>query len=223
MDGRPFISGAPFYPSKTDSYEQIHPRTLSLHHLSPYGTPITPKDPTRSLWICMESMQNTQFAFQLYNDRINLSQIIESLICLNAQMFVPISPNIKWNNPSNWVRTKKIFKKLSRQVHLSAISNIIGKDPEHIKKSLVGGTALLTFGLWSTKVSHYSHDPSGHGTFSITTIQGKNIFFSFIAAYIAVNKGSNIGVDSINAQQTTLYKRQCITSGEIPNPNYCPR
>ena len=108
MDGRPFISGAPFYPSKTDSYEQIHPCTLSLHHLSPYGTPITPIDPTRSLWICL---QNTQFAFQLYNDRINLSQIIESLICLNAQMFVPISLNINWNNPSNWVRTKTFFLK----------------------------------------------------------------------------------------------------------------
>jgi hypothetical protein len=69
-----------------------------------------------------------------------------------------------------------------------------------------------------------SHNPSGHETFSIATIQGKNKkFVSFIAAYIAVNKGSNVGIDSVYANQTNLYEHQCITSDEIPNPNYCPR
>jgi hypothetical protein len=43
--------------------------------------------------------------------------------------------------------------------------------------------------------------------YTITTIQGKgNKKISFIAAYIVVSKGS-IGVDSLYAQQTTLYEK----------------
>jgi hypothetical protein len=37
------------------------------------------------------------------------------------------------------------------------------------------------------------------------TIQGKgNKFISFLAAYIAVKKGSDIGVESLYAQQYTI-------------------
>jgi hypothetical protein len=71
---------------------------------------------------------------------------------------------------------------------------------------LVGGSAILTFGQWATKALHFFPDDSGHGTFTVTAIQGKtNKIVSFIAAYIAVNKGSIIGIDSLYAQQTTLH------------------
>lgn len=39
--------------------------------------------------------------------------------------------------------------------------------------SLIGGVAILTFGLWSSKVCHMESDSSGHSSHTITTIQGK--------------------------------------------------
>jgi hypothetical protein len=64
----------------------------------------------------------------------------------------------------------------------------MGYKPEY-KKSLVGGAAILTFGRWASKVSHSLADPSGYGTYTITTIQGRNNkFISLIAAYIAIKK-----------------------------------
>jgi len=89
---------------------------------------------------------------------------------------------------------------------LSATSSNIGLQKSH--KPLIGGAAILTSGLWSSKVSQSSQDLFGNGLYTITTIQGKgNKKISFIAAYIVVSKGSNIGVDSLYAQQTTLYEK----------------
>jgi hypothetical protein len=65
----------------------------------------------------------------------------------------------------------------------------MGSDPLYIHKSLVGGAAILTFGLWSSKVSSTFHDESGFGSYTVTTIQGKGKkCVSFVAAYIAVKK-----------------------------------
>ncbi len=80
--------------------------------------------------------------------------------------------------------------------------------------------SILTFGHWASKVS----DTSGYDTFTITTIQGKGSkFVSFISAYIAVQKGSDIGVESLYAQQYTLYERSCLKTGNPPNYKFCPR
>jgi hypothetical protein len=82
----------------------------------------------------------------------------------------------------------------------------------------------LTFGLWASKVSSISYDLSGFGSFTITTIQGKgNKYISFISAYIAVQKGTDIGVDSLFAQQVTLYERACLKKGMEPKSTNCPR
>ncbi|MFN9982340.1 MAG: hypothetical protein ACK53Y_20600, partial [bacterium] len=79
-------------------------------------------------------------------------------------------------------------------------------------------------GMWATKVSSFSSNNNVFGSFSVTTLQGKNKKqISFIAAYIAVQKGSNIGVNSLNAQQTTIYKQQCLLQKCIPDKKYCPR
>jgi len=89
---------------------------------------------------------------------------------------------------------------------------------------LVGGNAILTFGQWATKQSHFFPDSSGFGSFTVTTIQGKNNKkVSFISAYIAVNKGAKIGIDSLYAQQTTLHERTRIKQGKSPDPKFCPR
>jgi hypothetical protein len=105
-------------------------------------------------------------------------------------MFVPISPNVNWKNHSNWSCTRQLFCQHFHQVHISAISSDIGLQPLYLNKHLVAGTAILSFGLWASKVIPGPQDDSGYGTFSVTTIQGKGgKHVSFISAYIAVNKG----------------------------------
>jgi hypothetical protein len=139
-------------------------------------------------------------------------------------MFVPISLNVNWVNPSNWTRTKQVCCPLSGQIHLSACSSNIGKDPKYVNKSLIGGTAILTYGIWASKVTNYFPDSSGFGTSTVTTIQGKNNKkISFVAAYIAVSKGTNIGIDSLYAQQMTLFERDCIKCGIRPSAKHCPQ
>jgi hypothetical protein len=53
------------------------------------------------------------------------------------------------------------------------VSSDIGKEKEYSNSSLVGGAAFITLGLWSSKVCHMESDHSGHGTYTITTLQGK--------------------------------------------------
>jgi hypothetical protein len=145
---------------------------------------IKPVNKNNTLRICL---QNTQFAFQLYHGDIEIQQIIRNLVNLEIGMFVPISPNVNWENTSNWLQTKQLFTGISHQIHLTATSSAIGKNPHYLHKSLVDGSAILTFGLWSSKVINSFSNPSGDGTYTVTTIQGKhNRKVSFIAAYIAV-------------------------------------
>jgi len=48
---------------------------------------------------------------------------------------------------------------------------------------------------------------------------GKHI--SFISAYRAVQKGSDIGTDSLYAQQCTIHECRVITNNEIPSAKFC--
>jgi hypothetical protein len=101
---------------------------------------------------------------------------------------------------------KSLFRQSYPQVHPSATSSDIGLHKDYINKSIVGEAAIISLGLWASKVTHSWSDPSGMGSYSITTITGKhNKMISFISAYIAVKKGSDISVESMFAQQTTLY------------------
>jgi hypothetical protein len=134
-------------------------------------------------------MQNTQHSIQIYGDAIDLPTRIKNLQSIEAGMFVPISPNINWTNTSNWPRTRYHFRPHFPHVHLSAVSSEIGKNEYYFNKQLVGGAAILTLGMWASKVHSSFSDPSGFGSFTIITIQGKghkNV--SFILAYIAVKK-----------------------------------
>jgi len=185
-----------------------------LAHLEPFGTPIPIIDHTRYLQICA---QNTQHDFKIYGDGLEMHNIINNLKILGVSMFAAISPNVNWKNSSNWVRAKQLFRPHFNQVYLSASSSNIGNDPLYINKHLVGGSALLTFGVWSSKMSTSLLDESGHGIFSVTTIQGKGKrCISFISAYIAVSKGSDIGTESLFAQQVTLHEKTSIKSGLLP-------
>jgi len=169
-------------------------------------------------------MQNPQFSFQIFDDNADVTNILLNIQALQAQMFVPISPNVNWKNCSNLIRTKKLFRSISPHIHISADSSATGNSREYFIKQLIGGTAIITTGIWSTKVSYVQGDDSEFGSFTITTLQGKNQKrISFIAAYIAVNKGSNIGIDSLFAQQTTIYEQNCLLQNRIPDKKYCPR
>jgi hypothetical protein len=42
-------------------------------------------------------------------------------------------------------------------------------------------------------------------------------------AYIAVNKGSNIGIELLYAQQVTIHELQSKQQGKLPSGKYCLR
>jgi hypothetical protein len=187
------------------SIHPTNPHESFSTHLSPFGSTLPVIDKTETLRVCM---QNTRFAFSIYGECIDIYNIIANLTQLDAHLFAPISPNTNCGNHS---RTCSLFRKNFSQVHLSATSSDIGLHKEYINKSIVGGAAILSFSLWASKVSQSWSDPSGMGTFTKTTISGKqNRKISFISAYIAVMKGLDVGIDSMYAQQTTLYERNAL-------------
>jgi len=110
---RPFIPGITLHSSNSNIESPSNPHETYTDHLTPYGTPLHPIDSTCILRLCM---QNTQFSFQLFNEGLDISHILHHLPLLHVSMFVPISPNVNWNNPSNWNRTKQIFHPVSRQI-----------------------------------------------------------------------------------------------------------
>jgi len=64
---------------------------------------------------------------------------------------------------------------------------------------------------------------TGYGTYSVTTIQGKgNRIVSFILVFIAVKKVSDIGIESLFAQQQTIYKWWYFRYSSKPS-HFCPR
>jgi hypothetical protein len=99
--------------------------------------------------------------------------MINNLKNLDVGMFVPISPNINWHNKMNHVHARNKFKKLSKHVHLSAVSSDIGLEPNYLNTPLVGHAAIITLDLWSSKVYTSQHNTTGMGTFTITTLAGK--------------------------------------------------
>jgi hypothetical protein len=99
----------------------------------------------------------------------------------------------------------------------------MGLERDFLKKKLVGGAAILTFGLWSPKVSNSFNDESGNGTFAVTTIQGKyNQCISLISTCITVKKGTDIGLNSVYAQQVTLHEAQRLKLNRPPQKTFVP-
>ncbi len=77
---------------------------IPLHHSnSPaaqvFGTHISTIDPLCTLRIIM---QNTQFTFQLTDSKHRKLQAIENIHTMQLSIFIAISPNINWHNPSCW-------------------------------------------------------------------------------------------------------------------------
>ncbi len=150
--------------------------------------------------------------------------MINNLKNLDVGMFVPISPNINWHNKMNHVHARNKFKKLSQHVHLSAVSSDIGLEPNYLNTPLVGRAAIITLGLWSSKVYTSQHDTTGMGTFTITTLAGKgNKKKSFIGAYISVQKGSDVGVESLYVQQLTIHEKWQTETLQQMSKCFCPR
>ncbi len=144
-------------------------------------------------------MQNTQYSMQLTQDDENTLQTIANLKSLEASIFTAISPNINWSNASNVVAFKRKFHHAYKQVHMSVSSSDIGLDPHYFhQKQLTGGVAVITFDQWASKITDTITDSRGHGTYAITTIRGHNgRYLSLIGAYISVNKGQNIGPNTV--------------------------
>jgi len=107
-----------------------HPCQHYTDHLSPFGTPITPSTNPNILQVCF---QNTQHSFRIHGDNIEMPNKISHLQSIGVGMFAPISPNINWLVTTNWPRTRQIFRPHFQQVHLSATSSDIGKDPKFFK------------------------------------------------------------------------------------------
>jgi hypothetical protein len=170
-------------------------------------------------------MQNPQYSLQLTNENIDTIQLTQRLKELSTSVFTAISPNINWHNPSHWSQFKRPFKRSFKQIHISATSNDVGKLPNYIATpNLIGGAAILTFDHWASTVSKTHTDPQGHGTYTITTLQGRNgRSLSIIAAYISVPKGAKAGVNTFYSQQVYLMEREALNNKSTPSTSKCPR
>jgi len=190
-------------------------------HLQPFGTALPSIDNKKILRVCM---QNTQNSFKIIGETLPMQHIIMDLKLFDVQMFAAISPNVNWCNNSYWHYTKNLYQKYSNQVHLLEVSSEIGFNKEYLHSPhLIGGAAILTLGLWVSKVISVTHDNRGHGVFTATTLLGKNHQkLTFISAYISVKKGTDMGTESMYAQQMTLYERACLKSKAKIEP-FCPR
>jgi len=166
---RPFVPGIPLDLAKST---ESNPRTTTTQHLILFGTAIPSIDPTKVLHICM---QNTQHSFKISGETLPTQQIISNLQLHGINIFAAISPDVNWCNYSNWNRTKLLYKRHSPHIHLSAVSSDIGYDHHYLHSPhLIGGSTILTFGIWASKVILVSHDPSGYGIYTATTLLGKN-------------------------------------------------
>jgi hypothetical protein len=175
----------------------------------PFGTEFPPHDPQTTLQIVM---QNTQYSLQLTQEDASALHTITNLKSIGASIFTAISPIVNWCNASNHINFKRKSNKAFQQIHISATSSNIGHDPNYFgQKNLTGGVAILTFDHWATKISQTRSDPRGHGTFTVTTIRGRNgKHLSLIGAYISVNKGQHVGPNTVWNQQLTLMEREAM-------------
>jgi hypothetical protein len=103
----------------------------------PYETPLSPINSSETLRI---TIQNPQYALQLTNDFSEKMQVINNLKELNAAVFVIISPNVNFCNPSNKVQFKSPFQRMYQQVHISTTSSDVGFIQQYFNRpNLTGG------------------------------------------------------------------------------------
>ncbi len=129
---------------------------------------------------------------------------------LQASILAAISPNVNFCNPSHKVTFKCPFSKQFQQAHLSATSFDIGLLPHYKNRyNLTGGVAIITTDQWASKVHSTQQDNRSHGSFTITTLQGRNgKLLSIIAAYISVEKGKIFGPNTVHAQQLYIMEKE---------------
>jgi hypothetical protein len=208
---RPFPSGTGAEDTNTIPDESI-----------PNGSFPPQIDPTRTLRVIM---QNPQYSLQLTNENFTSIQLTQRSKELSTAIFTAISPNKNWHNPSHWTQFKHPFKRVFKQIHITATSSDVGKLSHYITNTnLTGGSVILIFDQWASKVSSTSTDPRGHGTYAVTTLQGRNgKYLSIIAAYISVLKGTKAGVNTVHSQQKYLMEIAAIKDNKLPSASTCPR
>jgi hypothetical protein len=212
-----FTCHRPFYSGIVPNDIQIDTESLL-----PEGYMPPMIDPTHTMRIIM---QNPQYSLQLTNENVNTLQLTSNLKELSTAVFVAISPNINWHNPSHKAQFKHPFNRTFKQVHISATASDVGLLPNYKHtQTLTGGVAILTFDHWASKVCKTYSDPRGHGTYTTTTLQGKNgRFLTIIGAYISVLKGSKAGVNTVHSQQMYMMERTAMNQKKHPSSNLCPR
>jgi hypothetical protein len=90
--------------------------------------------------------------------------------------------------------------------------------------TLIGGAAIVTLDQWAPKVCATSADPRGQGTYTSTTYKGKNgKHLTLICAYISVEKGANIGDNTLYNQQITIMEQQAKKDNRVWEKPRCPR
>jgi hypothetical protein len=150
-----------------------------------FGTPPQTIDPTVTLRIIA---QNPQHSLQASYENEAFIQTLVNLQDLQTSIYSAISPNINFCNPSHTTSFKNQFRRVFKQAHVSAASCEIGLQPTYKNRyNLTGGVAVVTTSHWTSKICGTQHDTHGYGTYTITSLQGRNgKKLSIIAAYISV-------------------------------------
>lgn len=169
--------------------------------------------------------QNPQFSFQLGQHNTEIIPTIQNLENLQTSVFAVSSPNINWCNATNIALFKQPFKKAFQHLHLSHVSSDVGAQPVYKKyKNLTGGALVMSINHWATRVVVGRSDTRGHGSFTMTTYSGKgNKQLTIICAYIAVQKGTDLGETSFYGQQTLIMEQQWKAKKNTPYQHKCPR
>jgi hypothetical protein len=148
----PSKTNNPDFPSKTPTQQRITAwMTIQETHFtnttettstinSQFGTRLEPIDTSKTLRVIA---QNSQYAFQIQHQNHEKLIAVESIYQLQASIFMNISPNVNFNNPSFSLSYKQPFKNTFSQIHLSATSSDIGKTPTYKNvPTLIGGAAI---------------------------------------------------------------------------------
>ncbi len=215
-------------PPKKDRYKQtIFPWAAPRQPVSEYTENSFVSTPPRidTTKILRIVAQNPQYSLQLGQHNTEIHSTLQQLLTLQASVFAVSSPNINWRNSSNTAYFKNVIKGAFQYIHMSYDSSVVGDQAPYNKyRNLIGGALILSLDHWATRVVSSNGDNRGHGSFTMTTYSGRrNKSLTIICAYIAVQKGSDLGETSFYSQQTLLMEQQWKATTNTPYRHKCPR
>jgi hypothetical protein len=108
---------------------------------------------------------------------------------------------------------------------MATVSSDMGNHQTYRKyTTLPGGSAVLSFDHWATRANKTHYVPRGHGTYTVTTYNGRHGYkITIICAYIAVQKGLELGETSVYSQQCFIMEQKQIREKTSTTKIECPR